>query len=200
MSSRAVEQGSYRGGAQVQQPEPTSVIDQYSSFDGTYNSSRDLRVEGQVKGTIVCKGALHIAQGAQVRASVEGESISVAGEVDGEITCRGRLELLPSARVKGQIVTQSLVIHEGAVYDGEMLMGANATRRRRGHSSTVVERVEAPAAAATESPAASPAADEPSAAADASEPATETGTLRSNAFIRRFGTSEAGAAPEETSK
>ena len=36
--------------------EPVSVFDRYSSFDGTFNLTRDLRVEGQVKGTITWKG------------------------------------------------------------------------------------------------------------------------------------------------
>src|SRR5699024_9424232 len=122
---------------QQQQPESTSVIDQYSNFDGTYNSARDLRVEGQVKGTIVCKGTLHVAQGATVKAAVEAEAISVAGELEGEINCRGRMELLQTGRVKGEISTQSLVIHEGAVYEGDLEMGNNASRPRR---SRTVER------------------------------------------------------------
>ncbi|MCA9833940.1 MAG: polymer-forming cytoskeletal protein [Thermomicrobiales bacterium] len=197
MSSRAMDQGNYRGAPQ-QQPEPTSVIDQYSNFDGTYNSSRDLRVEGQVKGTIVCKGALHIAQGAQVRASVEAESISVAGDLEGEITCRGRLELLPSGRVKGQIATQGLVIHEGAVYEGEMLMGANAARRKRG--SVAVERTEAPLQATTMDAPEDAAPVEPVAAAEATAADTDVPTLRTNSFIRRFGTAETSSTPEESSK
>lgn len=198
MSSRPTDQGNYRGAPmQQQQPEPSSVIDQYSSFDGTYNSSRDLRVEGQVKGTIVCKGALHVAQGATVKASVEAESISVAGELDGEITCRGRLELLPSGRMKGQIATQSLVIHEGATYEGEMMMGNNAMRRRR---PVAPERAESVA------PVGDPiAAEESAAPVEATTPEvapgeSETPSVRANSFIRRFGAPEAPAVTEENGK
>ncbi len=194
MASRPMEQGQYRGMPQQQnQPEPSSVIDQYSSFDGTYTSSRDLRVEGQVKGTIVCKGAVHVAQGAVVKASVEAESISVAGALDGEITCRGRLELLQTGRVKGHISTQSLVIHEGAVYEGDMEMGGPGARRRR--SSQIADRPETPIAAATptvtETPAAAEPVVEPAAPAEA-----ETPSVRSNSFIRRFGAQESGPTDE----
>lgn len=185
MSSRPMDQGNFRG-TPPQQPESNSVIDQYSNFDGTYNSSRDLRVEGQVKGTIVVKGSLHIAQGANVDASVDADSISVAGELDGEITCRGRLELLPTGRVKGHITTQSLVIHEGAIYEGEMEMGGTAGRSRRSRS---LERndsnVETPAPAPTE-PVVAPAVD-----VSPEAPATEQETFsRPSSFIRRFGTQE----------
>ena len=46
-----------------------SVIDRHSNFDGTFRSSRDLRIEGEVKGTIECQGTLFVAQGANVSAT-----------------------------------------------------------------------------------------------------------------------------------
>lgn len=192
MSSRPMDQGNYRG-MPAQQPESTSVIDQFSNFDGTYNSARDLRVEGQVKGTIVCKGTLHVAQGATVKATVEAEAISVAGELEGEVNCRGRLELLPSGRVKGQISTQSLVIHEGAVYEGDLEMGANAGRSRRSRAAERErgESIEAPLAVAATEPLATeslPDVDTPIV------PDADTLVSRPSSFIRRFGGADAQAA------
>lgn len=202
MASRQMDQGNYRGAPpqqMQQQAESTSVIDQYSNFDGTYNSARDLRVEGQVKGNIVCKGTLHVAQGATVKASVEAEAISVAGELEGEINCRGRLELLPTGRAKGQISTQSLVIHEGAVYEGDLEMGANAGRSRRNRSTErtassdpVIE------AAAPEAEAEKPAETTEAPAVEASADTTQA-PARPSSFIRRFGASDSSAsAPEAT--
>lgn len=192
MSSRPMDQGNFRGAPpQQQQPESTSVIDQYSNFDGTYNSSRDLRVEGQVKGTIVCKGSVHVAQGANVRAAVDADSISVAGELDGEITCRGRLELLPTGRVKGHISTQSLVIHEGAVYEGDMEMGGSGSRARRNRVTDRPELpLDTPLATAPQqegAPLTEPVADVPEAEPEAAS--------RPSSFIRRFGTQEPAASP-----
>lgn len=205
MVSRQMDQGNFRGmppqqqPPQHQQPESTSVIDQYSNFDGTYNSARDLRVEGQVKGTIVCKGTLHVAQGATVKASVEAEAISVAGELEGEINCRGRLELLQTGRVKGQISTQSLVIHEGAVYEGDLEMGGTAGRSRR---SRVVERstsVDESTASASASESGTSSQTETPAAEAESSPEPETPASRPSSFIRRFGTPDTSStAPEAT--
>lgn len=206
MVSRQMDQGNFRGmppqqqqPMQQQQPESTSVIDQYSNFDGTYNSARDLRVEGQVKGTIVCKGTLHVAQGATVKASVEAEAISVAGELEGEINCRGRLELLQTGRVTGQISTQSLVIHEGAVYEGDLEMGGSAGRTRR---SRVAERTTTSDDSATtpDSPGIEAESTQESTAAE-SAPSTESEApaSRPSSFIRRFGTTDTSAsAPEAT--
>lgn len=205
MVSRQMDQGNFRGmppQQQIaqQQPESTSVIDQYSNFDGTYNSARDLRVEGQVKGTIVCKGTLHVAQGATVKASVEAEAISVAGELEGEINCRGRLELLQTGRVKGEISTQSLVIHEGAFYEGDLEMGGTAGRPRRSRvaeRSAPTEEAAAPSAETAESG----ATPQVEASSQESEPAAESEppASRPSSFIRRFGSTESSStAPEVT--
>jgi cytoskeletal protein CcmA (bactofilin family) len=99
-----------------------SVIDRFSKFDGTFHSSRDLRIDGQVQGTIECQGNLFVAEGADVSAKVEADSISVAGNLQGDIHCRGRLHILPSGRLRGKIETETLVINEGAFYEGELQM------------------------------------------------------------------------------
>src|SRR3712207_4420173 len=80
-----------------------SVIDRHSNFDGTFRSNRDLRVEGEVKGTSECQGTLFVAQGANVTAKVEAENITVAGDLNGDIRCRGRLQIMPSGRVRGKV-------------------------------------------------------------------------------------------------
>jgi cytoskeletal protein CcmA (bactofilin family) len=107
-------------------PEPQtdtySVIDRNSIFDGTFQTTRDLRVEGEVKGTIDCKGTLFVASGATVGAKVEADNVTVAGDLNGEVRCRGRLQIMPSGKVRGKVVTQTLVINEGALYEGQLEM------------------------------------------------------------------------------
>ena len=102
--------------------EAASLIDRYSAFDGEFRAQRDLRVEGEIKGTISCDGTLFIAEGATVSASVDAENVTVAGDLTGEIRCRGRLQLLPSGRVHANVSTGALVIQEGAIYEGQLAM------------------------------------------------------------------------------
>lgn len=181
MSSRPMDQGGFRGfppQAQQDQQESISVIDQYSNFDGTYNSTRDLRIEGQVKGTIECRGTLHIAQGANVNAQVEAENISVAGELEGEVTCRGRLQILPSGRVTGKINTVSLVIHEGAFYEGDMEMGGQDSRYSgRSRRASLAGQAASSGSAREES-------------SEENGASTTAAPTAPNTFIRRFGGQE----------
>lgn len=99
-----------------------SLVDRHSVFEGTFRSQRDIRVEGEVKGTVACDGTLFVAEGATVAATVDAEHISVAGDLSGEIRCRGRLHIMPSGRVRAKVSTNALVIQEGAVYEGQLEM------------------------------------------------------------------------------
>jgi cytoskeletal protein CcmA (bactofilin family) len=102
--------------------ETASLIDRHSAVDGVFRSQRDLRVEGDLKGTVSCDGTLFVAEGATVAAQVDAEHITVAGDLSGEIRCRGRFQILPSGRVRATVSTASLVIQEGAVYEGQLEM------------------------------------------------------------------------------
>lgn len=187
MSSRATEQGGFRGyvpETAEEDQQSISVIDQFSNFDGTYQSTRDLRIEGQVKGTIECRGTLHVAQGANVNAKVEAENISVAGELEGEVTCRGKLLLLPSGRVKGKINTMSLIIHEGAFYEGELEM-LGESGRLPGRTS---RRASLGASTASSQSAPPPPARDTTPESNVETQTAPTGA--SSTFIRRFGGQE----------
>jgi cytoskeletal protein CcmA (bactofilin family) len=181
MSMRTVDPVGYadpRDDFQAQQggvTESISVIDRFSNFDGTFQSSRDLRVEGQVKGTITCQGTLHVAQGANVNARVDAENISVAGELEGEITCKGRLQILPSGRVRGKIETATLVINEGAFYEGQLEMsgGTSLSSGRATRSRSQVGAGANPVPINGDTPR-----------------AAETPANGGNTFIRRFGGQE----------
>lgn len=102
--------------------EAASLVDRHSAFEGTFRSQRDIRVEGEVKGTISCDGTLFVAEGAVVSATVDAENINVAGDLSGEVRCRGRLQILPSGRVRAKVSTNALVIQEGAIYEGQLEM------------------------------------------------------------------------------
>lgn len=122
---------SYRGGGQTggftdalgpQVAETFSLIDRHSSVEGTFSTDRDLRIEGEMRGTVRCQGLLYVAEGADVDATVEASNITVAGRLRGNVTCRGKLQLMPTGRMHATVVTDSLVINEGAIYEGELHM------------------------------------------------------------------------------
>jgi cytoskeletal protein CcmA (bactofilin family) len=157
-----------------------SLIDRHSNFDGTFHSDRDVRIEGEVKGTIDCQGTLFVAQGANVTAKVEAEHIAVAGDLNGDIHCRGKLQIMPSGRVRGKVTTQLLVINEGAFYEGQLEMAKPEERQSPPRPLPSVAAVSPPPPDGP--PSGEPRQPRPPAAA----PADASGAP-SSTFIRRFG-------------
>lgn len=170
--------------------ETASLVDRHSAFDGTFRSQRDIRVEGELTGALSCEGTLFVAEGATVTATVEAENVSVAGDLSGEIRCRGRLHILPSGRVRAKVTTASLVIQEGALYEGQLDMAgierasprplrarqnvsalgidAAAADRLPGNGTTFIRRLGSPEAAWESSAESESVAEEPSPREDTS--------------------------------
>jgi cytoskeletal protein CcmA (bactofilin family) len=99
-----------------------SLIDRNSNFNGVFRTSRDLYVEGEYEGEIYCEGTLTIAESANFSGSVEAGIVSVAGTLQGEVTCAGRFEILPTGQVSARVVSGSIIVRDGAFYEGEMRM------------------------------------------------------------------------------
>ncbi len=81
------------------------------------------RLDGKVDGKIKVKGSLILGEGAQISSEIEGGTIIIGGRVTGKIIGHKKVELLKTAIVDCEIVTPSLVIEEGAQFNGSARMG-----------------------------------------------------------------------------
>ena len=83
-------------------------------------SFRDMvRVNGHIAGTIHSKsGTLIVDASAIVEANVDVGVVVVSGTVKGDIIARQRVELGPASKIYGNIWTRSLVIKDGAIFEG----------------------------------------------------------------------------------
>ena len=80
-----------------------------------------VKIEGEAEGEISGDDVV-IAQGAVVSARISAGKVTIAGAFNGEVTARERVELMPTARVQCTISTPSLVLNEGAQFDGDCKM------------------------------------------------------------------------------
>ncbi len=83
------------------------------------------KVEGQVDGKIECGQELELGPTGRLNHdAMAGKRMVVAGNVKGNITCGGQLLLVASAKVTGNIRARSIVVEEGAVFNGICSMSA----------------------------------------------------------------------------
>src|SRR6266478_6038989 len=82
-----------------------------------------LRVDGRFSGRITSgTGTLIVGAGGQVDANVEVSVAQIHGVLNGDIIAGQRIELGRAAKVSGNIQTPSLVIEQGAVFEGSCKM------------------------------------------------------------------------------
>jgi len=95
----------------------------------TFKDPVNLQINGRFDGTLDTKGNLSIGEKAQVKATIQGESIRIAGTVTGNVTATTRVELLSTARLTGKVTSPRVVMQEGAVLQGtlEMLGGRSGS-------------------------------------------------------------------------
>ena len=108
--------------APVFSEEVETTIGPTTFVDGKYRSESGVRIHGTAQGEIESAKSVFIEENAKVSAKVTAACIIVAGEVNGELHCTGRVEIRPSGRVTGTINAGTLIMQEGAFFDGNLKM------------------------------------------------------------------------------
>lgn len=98
---------------------PSASFATQAELNGEITFRDMVRVNGHVAGTIYSKsGTLIVDASAIVAATVDVGVVVVAGTVKGDIIARERVELGPASKIYGNIWTRSLVIKDGAIFEG----------------------------------------------------------------------------------
>ena len=88
-------------------------------LEGDISFKDMVRVNGHIAGTVYSKtGTLIVDTEARVEARVDVAVAVIGGTVRGDIVARERVELGPSSKIYGNIWTRSIVIKNGAIFEG----------------------------------------------------------------------------------
>lgn len=80
------------------------------------------RIDGKVEGKITVKGSLILGEGAMISSEIEGDTVVVGGKVHGKIMAHQKVQLLKTSVFTGDITTPSLLIEDGAQFNGSCKM------------------------------------------------------------------------------
>ena len=81
------------------------------------------RIEGKLHGEIHASDLLVVGIEAVVHATVQAVKLVVLGEIRGQVQGATRVEICSGGRVFGDVETKSLVVQEGATFEGRSRMG-----------------------------------------------------------------------------
>jgi len=90
---------------------------------GEANFKAMMRVDGHLSGRVMStSGTLIVGANGKVDANIEVAVAVIHGTINGDIIATQRLELGRAAKVNGNIQTPSLIIEQGAIFEGSCKM------------------------------------------------------------------------------
>lgn len=93
-----------------------------TEFKGVLSFQGAVRIDGHLEGEIIGDDLLIVGEPGIIKAEIEAGRVVVSGRVEGNITARKRVELLAPGVVIGNIRTPTLVIADGATFNGNAEM------------------------------------------------------------------------------
>ena len=100
----------------------TAIIDRGSQFDGHVRSAGTLRIDGELRGEIGGAECVVVGETAAVEAKIRAKSIIISGAVVGDVVGSRQVILRSTGRLHGNVETPSLVVEQGAVFNGASKM------------------------------------------------------------------------------
>ena len=90
-----------------------------------------LQVDGRVSGKITSEsGTLIIGESGQLDAKIDVGVCVIHGALTGNLTARTKVEIRRTGRVVGDVMTPVLLVEEGAIFNGVIKMGQEASGNR----------------------------------------------------------------------
>jgi cytoskeletal protein CcmA (bactofilin family) len=91
--------------------------------DGTIRANNSVRVDGKVKGKLICKNTLTVGINGEIEGEVEAKNAIIGGKIKGKIKVAEKLVLEAKSVLMGDLKASKLLIDEGAVFEGNSDMG-----------------------------------------------------------------------------
>ena len=99
-----------------------SRISQGAAIRGDLSSSTDIRIDGQVDGTLFSEGKVVVGETARLSGKLFATNVDFWGKMDGDIFVKDTLSLKSSAVVNGNIHVRKIQVEMGAQINGSFKM------------------------------------------------------------------------------
>ena len=103
--------------------ELNGFLDRGATFKGEMEFEDTMRIDGRFNGRITSKNELIVGESAHIEGDIHVGRIAISGTVVGKIIADQRVEIHRNGKVYSDIDTPALIIEEGAIFQGNCVMG-----------------------------------------------------------------------------
>ena len=104
-----------------------SMVGQDAVFQGDIKLDEGIIVYGTVYGNFQSKGAVRVSRTGKVHGNISASDIHVGGNVEGDVVVENRAVLGEASLLNGSLTYKSLIIEEGAQFQGQCIILGNET-------------------------------------------------------------------------
>ena len=98
-------------------------LDRGATFRGELEFEDTMRIDGKFNGKIHSKNELIVGESAHIEGDIHVGRIAISGTVIGKIVADTRVEIHRNGKVYSDVDTPALIIEEGAIFQGNCVMG-----------------------------------------------------------------------------
>jgi cytoskeletal protein CcmA (bactofilin family) len=99
-----------------------SLLDSQLTVTGDLDTAGSLRIDGRLEGMVRRADVVVLGVGATMAGDIHAREVIVGGTIAGNVHASERVELQATAIVTGDITTGSVLVQEGGVVNGRVIM------------------------------------------------------------------------------
>jgi cytoskeletal protein CcmA (bactofilin family) len=104
----------------------TTVIAKGTRIEGKFVCAENVRLDGEIHGEVQVDKRFVMGDTSYVKGNITARDASIKGRIKGDIIVKEALHLLDTAVIEGNIVAKTMVVDEGARYNGTCRIGETA--------------------------------------------------------------------------
>ncbi len=104
----------------------TTVIAKGTVIEGKFVCADNVRLDGAIHGEVKVDKRLVLGDGSYVQGNIHARDAAIKGRIKGDVNVKEALHLLETAIIEGNITAKTMVVEEGARYNGSCKIGEAA--------------------------------------------------------------------------
>ena len=104
----------------------TTVIAKGTVIEGKFVCSDNVRLDGAIHGEVKVDKRLVLGDGSYVQGNIHARDAAIKGRIKGDVVVKEALHLLDTAVIEGNITARTMIVEEGARYNGSCKIGESA--------------------------------------------------------------------------
>lgn len=104
----------------------TTVIAKGTVLEGKFACTENVRLDGTIHGEVKVDKRLVMGDTSYVQGNIQVREAAIKGRIKGDLVVSGALHLMETAVIEGNITARTMVVDEGARYNGSCKIGEMA--------------------------------------------------------------------------